>query len=164
MKAQAIVYVSETGFTARYAAALSDATGLPAYTAAEAKRQVEKGTPILYAGWLFATKVKGLAAALRRYDVQAICAVGLCPTGELLPEVRAANKLADTMPLFTVQGGMKHERLRGINKWMIGMLIQMLDKKADKTESEEQMLAMIKAGGDFWNEDNLNSLLAWVRA
>ena len=47
---------------------------------------------------------------------------------------------------------------------MIGMLIQMLDKKADKTESEEQMLAMIKAGGDFWNEDNLNALLAWVRA
>ena len=161
---QAIVYVSDTGFTKRYAEELGRQTGLVVYEAKEARRALEKGTPIVYAGWLFATKIKGLPAALRRYDVQAICAVGLCPTGELLPEVRKANRLSDAFPVFTVQGGMNHKQLRGINKAMIHMLIKMLDKKADKTDDEAQMLAMIKAGGDFWDENNLKALLTWYNA
>ena len=136
MKAQAIVYVSNTGFTKRYAEVLGEVTGLPVYTAKEARKALAKRTAVVYAGWLFATKVKGYKAAARRFDVRAVCAVGLCPTGTLLPEVRKANGFSDAFPVFTVQGGMKRDELRGINKSIIDILIKMMRKKADKTEEE----------------------------
>ena len=40
MKIEAIVYTSMTGFTAQYANMLSNKTGLPAYTLAQAKEKL----------------------------------------------------------------------------------------------------------------------------
>ena len=43
MKPTAIVYTSNTGFTARYAALLSEETGLPAYSIKDAGKNLAKG-------------------------------------------------------------------------------------------------------------------------
>ena len=63
MNARAIVYTSNTGYTARYAAILSEKLGLPAHTLAEAKKTLTAGTPIIYMGWLMAGSVKVCAGA-----------------------------------------------------------------------------------------------------
>lgn len=78
--------------------------------------------------------------------------------------MRKANGFSDAFPVFTVQGGMKRDQLRGINKSMIDMLIKMMSKKVDKTEEECAMLEMIQAGGDFWNAQNLDAVIAWYQA
>lgn len=159
MDIKAIVYTSETGHTARYAALLSQETGLPAV--AMSKADLPKGTPVIYMGWLMASHVKALTKARRKFEVKAVCGVGLCPTGALLKEIRAAEKLEDEMPLFTLQGGMDHARLKGINKFMIQMLIKMLSRKKDPTPEDAAQLELIKKGGDYVSPEHLSAVLKW---
>ena len=57
-KPTAIVYVSNTGRTARYARMMGEKTGLPVYELAEARKALPKKAPIIYCGWLMATSVR----------------------------------------------------------------------------------------------------------
>lgn len=159
MKPTAIVYTSATGHTARYAAMLAEITGLPLYRLEDAK--LPKDTPVLYMGWLFAGNLKGYTKAARICHPVAVVGVGLCPTGMLLTEVRKAARIPAEVPLFTLQGGMDHGKLRGVNKFMITMLIKILDGKKDKTPEETEKLRMIRAGGDFVREEHLAAVLDW---
>lgn len=159
---KAIVYTSNTGFTKRYAEMFSEKTGLPLFNIKDAK-SLPIGTEIIYFGWLFASNVKDYSKAKKRFKIRALCGVGLCPTGKLLNEVRAATKLSDEIPLFTLQGGMKREELRGINCFMINMLIRMLSSKKDKTEEDIAQLLLIEKGGDFVSEENLEKVFGWYK-
>lgn len=161
MKAKAIVYTSNTGHTARYAEMLSGKIGLPFYTLEEAKSALPKKTPVIYMGWLFASRVKGYKKAAKRYDVLSVCAVGLCPTGQLLKEVRSAAKIPQDVPLFTVQGGMDYAKLKGINKFMIDVLVKNLRKKNSSDPGEKAMLALIEQGGNFVNKRHLADVIRW---
>ena len=73
MRANKIVYTSNTGFTRRYAEMLGKAAGLPVYDLA----QSPQGGSALYLGWLRAGKIHGLARARKRHLVTGCCAVGL---------------------------------------------------------------------------------------
>jgi len=159
-KPEAIVYTSNTGFTKRYADMLSEITGLKVYDLADNKELAEN-TPIIYCGWLFASNIKGYKKAAKRFNICAVVGVGLCETGALLAEVRKAISLPETTPLFTVQGGMYYDRLKGINKFMIKMLRKGMSAKKDKTEDEERMFNLIMNGGDFVSKDNLAKVIDW---
>lgn len=163
-KPTAIVYVSNTGRTARYARMIGEKTDLPVYELTEAKKILPKKTPIIYCGWLMASTVKDYKKAARRYTVAALCGVGLCPTGELLTEVRKATGLPAETPLFTLQGGMDRAALTGIYGSMIDFLIKSMEKKKDPSEKDTAMLEMLKAGGDFVSEEHLGAFLAWYNA
>lgn len=158
---KAIVYASNTGFTARYAAMLGEKTALPVYELSQAESKLERGASILYMGWLFASNVKGYSQAARCYQIAAVCAVGLCETGTLIKEVRKTISLPQDIPLFTMQGGMDHSKLRGFNKLMINMLIWALSRQKELTDDKQQMLTLIKKGGDYVSEDNLAEVLKW---
>ncbi len=160
----AIVYVSNTGRTARYARLIGEKTGLPVYELTEAGKALPKKTPIIYCGWLMASNVKDYKKAARRYDVVALCGVGLCPTGELMTEVRKATGLPGEIPLFTLQGGMDRSALTGIYGSMIDFLIKSMEKKKDPTEKDAAMLEMLKAGGDFVSEEHLGAVLEWYES
>ena len=77
LEIRAIVYTSQTGFTARYAGMLGEATGAPVYPLKEAVKRLERGTPVFYLGWLCAGSIHGLERASRRFAVQGIGAVGI---------------------------------------------------------------------------------------
>ena len=62
----AIIYTTNTGSTERYARLLAQKTGLPAYSLAEAKKQVFAGAEVVYLGWIMAGSVKGYAEAAQR--------------------------------------------------------------------------------------------------
>ena len=62
----AIIYTTHTGSTERYARLLAQKTGLPAYSLAEAKKQVFAGAEVIYLGWIMAGSVKGYAEAAKR--------------------------------------------------------------------------------------------------
>ena len=76
----AIIYTTNTGSTESYAKLLAQKTGLPAYSLAEAKKQVFAGAEVIYLGWIMAGSVKGYAKAAKRYRVRAVCAVGMGQT------------------------------------------------------------------------------------
>jgi len=159
----AIVYTSNTGFTKRYAEMLSKITKLPLYNL-DNTEALEKGSPVIFCGWLFASNIKGYKKALKRFSVCAVMGVGLCETGSLTAEVRKTAAIAESIPLFIVQGGMCYDKLKGVNKFMIKMLRKFMTAKKDKTDDEKRMLELVTYGGDYVSEENLAEVIKWYES
>ena len=166
MDANSIVYTSNTGYTAEYARLLGEKTGLPVYSLAEAEQKLAAGNRVIYLGWLMAGKVQGYKKAAKRYKVQAVCGVGMGGTGSQLQEVRKANAIPEKTPLFTLQGGFDIQKLSGVYKLMMTIMVKTAGKglaeKQDRTPDEDVMLEMLTQGGSRVSADNLAEVLAWV--
>lgn len=153
--AKYVVYTSNAGYTKRYAELLSAQLLIPAVEIKEAKRRVPRKAEVIYMGWIRAGGLVGYGKVKRRYNIRAIVGVCLGASGSQVDGLVKQCRPKDGVPVFTVQGGMDREKLTGINKSMIDMLIKMLRAKDDKTDDEVKMLEMIEGGGDFLNPDNL---------
>ena len=166
MNANSIVYTSNTGYTAEYARLLGEKTGLPVYSLAEAEQKLAAGNRVIYLGWLMAGKVQGYKKAAKRYKVQAVCGVGMGGTGSHLQEVRKANAIPEKTPLFTLQGGFDIQKLSGVYKLMMTIMVKTAGKglaeKQDRTPDEDVMLEMLTQGGSRVSADNLAEVLAGV--
>ena len=166
MNANSIVYTSNTGYTAEYARLLGERTGLPVYSLAEAEQKLAAGNPVIYLGWLMAGKVQGYKKAAKRYKVQAVCGVGMGGNGSQLQEVRKANAISEKTPLFTLQGGFDIQKLSGVYKLMMTIMVKTAGKslaeKQDRTPEEDVMLDMLTRGGSRVSAENLADVLAWV--
>ncbi len=162
---QAIVYTTNTGSTQRYAQLLSQATGLPAYSLAQAGVRVPDGAAIIYMGWIAASTVKGYAAAAVRYRVYAVCAVGMGQTGTQTDVVRKKNRIPAGTPLFTLQGNFDVKRLHGAYRLMMDIMVKTAGKglaaKQNRTPEEDDMLDMMLHGGERVRPQNLQALLDW---
>ena len=165
MKPTAIVYTSNTGYTAEYARLLGQGTGLPVYALSEASGKLDSGAAIVYLGWLMAGKVQGYAKATKRYSVCAVCGVGMGATGSQMEDVRKTNALPTGLPLFTLQGGFDMAKLHGIYKFMMSVMAKTVGKrlaaKADRTAEEDRMLELLTHGGSYVHEEHLKDVLAW---
>ena len=165
MNANAIVYTSNTGYTAQYAKMLGKKTGLPVYSLEEAGEKLQAGNCVIYLGWLMAGKVQGYAKAAKRYRIAAVCGVGMGATGSQLADVRKANSLGDELPLFTLQGGFDMSKLKGVYKLMMLVMAKTVGKsladKQDRTAEEDQMLHLLTQGGSCVSEENLQPVLDW---
>lgn len=162
MSVNAIVYTSNTGYTAAYARLLAQKTGLPLYTLDEARKALPQGTPILYMGWLMAGSVKDHKKAARHFALQAVCGVGLGDTGAQDDAVRKACALPAEVPVFTLQGGMDHQKLQGPYRFAIKMLTKVMAAKKNRTPGEDRMLELLIKGGDYVSEEHLSAVLAWL--
>ena len=165
MKPAAIVYTSNTGYTAEYARLLGQGTGLPVYALSEAAEKLNSGAAIVYLGWLMAGKVQGYGKAAKRYSVCAVCGVGMGATGSQMEDVRKTNALPAGLPLFTLQGGFDMAKLHGIYKFMMTVMAKTMGKrlaaKADRTAEEDRMLELLIHGGSCVREEHLKDVLAW---
>jgi len=157
----AIVYTSENGHTAQYAKILSEKTDLPAFELKEALKKLDKGTSVIYLGWLFANHIKGYKKATKSFQIAAIGAVGLCDTGTAISVVRKANSLSETVPLFTMQGGMDKTKLHGVNKFMIKMLTKSFESKQNRTSDEERILYLLNNDANYVCEENAAQFMKW---
>lgn len=164
----AIVYTSGTGAAAQYAQLLAGQTHLPVYSLRDARSALADGAEILYLGWVMAGSVKGYADAARRYRVRMVCAVGMAATGTQLSEVRKASSIPEETALFTLQGGFHPEKLnagyRLMMRMMRGVLIRQIAEKPERTPADEDMLDLLRHGGDRISEANLAQPLAWLAA
>ena len=167
MKAKAIVYTSNTGYTAEYARLLGEKTGLPVYALDQAQQKLAAGNRVIYLGWLMAGKVQGYDKASKLYTVAAVCGVGMGATGSQLEDVRKTNGIGEDIPVFTLQGGFDGKRLKGIYKMMMSVMAKTVGKKLaqkiDRTPEEDDMLELLLRGGSRVKEDNLDALLQWYR-
>ena len=88
-----------------------------------------------------AGKVQGYSSIKNRYKVCAIGAVGMGQTGTQVKEIRKKNDIPESTPLFTLQGNFNLERLHGLYKIMMNIMIKTvgnaLEKKENKTIEEE---------------------------
>ena len=165
MKPSAIVYTSNTGFTAQYASLLGGETGLPVYSLEDASKSLPQSSPIVYLGWLTAGKVQGYDKAVTKFNLQALCAVGMAKSGSQMEDVRKSNNLPQGLPLFTLQGGFDLKKLRGVYKLMMLVMsktvVKKLAAKPDRTPDEEDMLDLFQNGGNRVSLETLRPVLAW---
>ena len=165
---KAIVYTSQTGYTAAYAALLADKTGVKAVSLEEAVSAVPEQSEILYLGWLMAGKVQGYDKARKIYRVSALGGVGMGRTGTQLDDIRRQNGVSEAMPVFSLQGGFDRTRLRGLYRFMMTVMAKTagrsLANKVGRTPEEDDMLDLMTNGGSRVSEDNLTAVLAWFEA
>lgn len=166
MAIDAIVYTSNTGYTAEYARLLGEKTGLPVLSLDEAKPVLAKGSAVICLGWLMAGQIKGYKKAAKRYRVAAVCGVGLGATGGQDASARKQNRVPAEVPVFTLQGGFDFARLTGIYRAMMKTFIKVvggqLEAKADRTPDEELTLKLLRHGGSCVGEAHLAAVLAWM--
>lgn len=165
MKPEAIVYTSNTGYTAEYAKILGEITGLSVYALNETQ---EKDIPIIYLGWLMAGSVKGYKKAVKRFKVCAVCGVGMGATGSQIKDIKKTNNLPNDMPVFSLQGGFDINKLKGIYKFMMNTIKRTAGKslanKQDRTADEDVMLDLMLNGGSYVSRDNLKDVLDWYES
>ena len=156
MNAAAIVYTSQTGFTARYAALLAERTGLPCRPLKEAAA-LPRGTAVIYLGWLCAGGIKGLKGARRRFRTAAVCAVGMAAEVEEA-KLRRDNRL-EGVPLFYLRGGYAPERLTGLYRPMMSLMSRMVSKASAEDEGARAMQEAFAKGGDWVSAEQLSPVL-----
>ena len=161
----AIIYNTNTGSTERYAKLLAQKTGLPMYSLAEAKKRVFAGAEVIYLGWIMAGSVKGYAEAAKRYQVRAVCGVGMGQTGTQTDNTRKKSAISADIPLFTLQGNFDVKKLHGIYRPMMEIMVKTAGKalaeKSDRTTEEDDMLDMMLHGGKRVKAENLSAVLDW---
>ena len=163
MKSTAIVYTSNTGHTRKYALLLGEQIGLPLFSLDEAKSQLSGGSPVIYLGWLHASHIKGYSGAAKRFDICAVCGVGLCDTGTMTSEVRTATSIPENIPLFTLQGGLERSKLKGMDKLMISMLTKGLASQKQRSAQDDRMLELLNRDGSYVSPEKLSEFLQWYR-
>lgn len=163
-----IIYTTNTGSTEQYARLLAQETGLPVYSLAEAKKAVKAGSDVIYMGWIMAGSVKGYATAAKRYNVRAVCGVGIGQTGTQTENVREKTAVPAKIPVFTLQGNFDVKKLHGIYRPMMELMVKTVGKglaeKKDRTPEEDDMLDMMLHGGERVKAENLSAVLAWYNA
>lgn len=164
----AIIYTTNTGSTERYAKLLAQKTGLPVYSLADAKKRVFAGAEVIYLGWIMAGSVKGYAEAAKRYQVRAVCGVGMGQTGTQADSVRQKSAVPANIPLFTLQGNFDVKKLHGVYRPMMEIMVKTagkaLDEKKDRTPEEDDMLDMMRCGGERVKAEDLSAVLDWYSA
>ena len=163
----AILYTTNTGSTQRYALLLAQATGLPAYSLTEAKKRLSPDTEVIYLGWIMAGRIQDLREAAKRYQIRAVCAVGMGQTGTQTDELRKKNAMPQEIPLFTLQGNFAIQKLHGVYRLMMELMVKTAGKtlsaKQDRTPEEDDMLDMMLHGGERVQPEHLRAVLAWYR-
>ena len=106
----------------------------------------------------------GIDKAAKEYSLASVCAVGMGAQGSAQAAgVQRTYRLQ--VPVFYLQGGFNMEKLTGMNRFMMRCMVKLqlprLEKKKDRTAEEEEMLTLLKKGGDKVNEKNLGSILKW---
>lgn len=165
---EAILYTSNSGFTKQYAELLSGMTGLPAYNMANSIPPALRGKPVVYMGWLMAGGIQGYPKAAKKYDVRAVCAVGMAPSDmDQTAELKKRYRLAET-PLFYMQGGFDMKRMRGLYKIMMGVMskkiLNDLPKEEERTQAQQDMYRMCTEGANMVSAAQLDGIAAWCGA
>ena len=157
----AIVYTSNSGYTAEYARMLGKLTGLPVYdlhrvSDPQPQREVMAGN------------VKGYAKADRLYKVRAVCQVGMGPaTKAASDKLRQKLKLSPEVQVFTLQGGFDIRRLHGPYKWIMQVkcrdIRRTLEGKASLTPAQQLTYDMATRGASAVKRENLTDVVNWYK-
>ena len=164
-----VVYTSKTGFTERYAKMFANLTELPIYTYKEAKKKLAPDTKVIFFGWIMMGGIKDYKTARTKFDICAMCGVGMGETGDQIELIRDANMLAADFPVFTMQGGLQPGRIHGIYRKILKMVRKQVLKTIPgdpmyRTAQQQKVVDMFRCGGDYVHPDNLADVLKWYLA
>lgn len=160
----AIVYTSNSGYTAEYARLLGEATGLPVNNLRETKNP-QPDKEVIYLGWLMAGQVMGMKHALKMFRVRAICQVGMGPASRAASAALKAKLDVSDVETFTLQGGFDIKKLHGPYKWIMLLkcrqIKKMLEEKESLNEAQQLTYDMATKGASAVSLENLQGVIDW---
>ena len=160
----AIVYTSNSGYTAQYAKMLGQATGLPVNDLSQ-MHNPQADQEVIYLGWLMAGQVMGLKKALKMFKVRAVCQVGMGPASRAASAALKAKLDVPGVEAFTLQGGFDIKKLHGPYKWIMLLkcrqIKKMLEEKESLNEAQQMTYEMATKGASNVKEENLQEMIDW---
>ena len=161
---KAIVYESHSGHTKAYAQLLGEKLGLPVYSLQQAAAELEKGTEVLFMGWMMAGILKGWKKAKRRYAPKAACAVGMAThSQEAAKKIGKANGCGE-IPVFMIRGGLDMDKLKPLYRMMMEKLLSVLEKKQSRPADMQGLIDVARSKDDLPVEEAAAAhVIAWYR-
>ncbi len=153
-----IIYESNTGTAKKYAEALSAKTSLPCY-ALSGSNEVASDSEIIFIGWVMAGEIQGLKAARGRFtNIKTIIAVGMMKTEKQDKDIIAKNSITESF--YSLPGAFDMNKLTGMYKMMMGMMLKMMKSKFKDSngEGEAKVLSMFENGFDAYDESALDEI------
>jgi len=160
-----IVYVSNSGFTKKYAELLAVEISADCFSLAEAKTKLAQGKPVIFLGWLAAGIIQGYKKAKKLFDIKAVVGVGMGAVNQkVLDDLVRQNQLEGTK-YFYLRGGFDFAKLKGLYKIMMKgaalAVIKPLEKKKDLTPEEAERLSDFKYGSNHVCKENLHEIVEY---
>ena len=157
-----IVYKSDSGFTKRYAEMFADKVGMECHSLHMARIKVSKRSDIIYFGRVIQGEIDDLKKARKRYNVIAVCPVGLkLPTDAVKSELEEKNGIGEDCKMFYLRGGFDPEQNLGLEKTLINLIVSDLEGREELDAVDSQYLNDLKNGADYVREMNLQQLSLW---
>lgn len=160
---KAIVYSSNTGSSKRYAEMLSVKTGCAAYDI-NGCDSLSGDAEVIFIGWIMAGMIQGLDAARQRFsNIKAVCAVGMMKSESQDTAVKEKNHI--TEEYFSLSGAFDMNKLKGMHKMMMGMMVNMLKKKLKESPDPKagEVLQKFTEGFDMVNEAELDPIIEFMK-
>lgn len=156
-----IVYESNTGTSKKYAEALSEKRGIPCYHISDCL-DIAPESEVIFIGWIMGNEIQGLKKAREFFpNISTILAVGMMKNDKHNDAIAEKNSIGDDVVFRTLPGAFDMNKLKGMYKMMMGMMMKMIKSKlkesADK-ENSEKILRAFEEGIDMYDESALEGI------
>lgn len=158
----AIVYVSNTGSSKKYAEMLAEKISCPVFSFKDSD-SVPAGSEIVFIGWVMAGAVQGLKEAREKFGaLKAVVAVGMMTGEKQDNDLKDKNQI--TEPFFSLPGAFDMSKLSGMYKMMMGMIVKMLKSKLKESNEPKakEVMEKFEEGFDMVEEKNLDGIIAFL--
>lgn len=155
-----IIYCSNSGSAKKYAELLSEKTGLPCVDIKN-RSTVSADEEIIFIGWIMAGVLQGLKEIREDFaSIKVVCGVGMMKSEKAAEETKAKNGI--TEPYFFLTGDFDINKLTGMYKMMMGMMLKMMKGKLREEEKGEEMLALLEKGVHGFDENELEAVIEFL--
>lgn len=158
-----IIYCSNAGSAKRYAELLSEKTGFDCVSISK-KSKVDPEEEIIFVGWIMAGSLQGLKEIRESFsNIRAICGVGMMKGEKATEDTKAKNGI--TEPYFFLPGDFNINKLTGMYKMMMGMMLKMVKGKIKEGNQEkgEEMLKMLENGIIAFDEAETEPVVEFLK-
>jgi hypothetical protein len=169
-----VIYKSQSGFTKKYATWIAEELNCQVCSMKEAKKiNLREFDLILYGGGVHASTINGLKEIKKQLgglnkDRDIIFCTGATPSEEIkiINAIQTKNfdeEEIERIPFFYLQSGLNYDEMEGVQRFVMKIFANMLQKKTDKTEEETAMADMIKASYDITDRKFITPIINLVK-
>lgn len=168
-----VIYNSQTGFTKRYAQWIAEAAGADCLELSAAKRtNIDEYKTVIFGSWACAGGVSRLGwfkSNVAKWADKKLIAffVGASPIES--PDIEKALERNfkgagfEKVNAFYCPGGLDYEKMPGLSKFMMKMLVKTLKAKKNKTEEDIEMIKMISSSYDISDRKYIEPILRCLK-
>ncbi len=163
----AIVYISNSGYTKKYAEMLSKEIKLKCYSFDESLNHLQKGASVIFLDWFCGGKLVDFKKVKKRYELPCVCGVGIIPPNDKDFKKYEKKYKSKEGKFFYLRGGFALTKLSGkyhfIMKNVCSKEIFRLEMQEKLNERDAEYLKILKHGGTFVSLQNLLQVIEYVK-